>query len=97
MMLLGAHWAYWAGLAVAILAGALDLVRRARRRERVFFAALLEQGRRELEVEQRSRRLRYRPDQSVRAVQQRLSRSWGKRAYSEKVRLRIVRALGLAD
>lgn len=90
-MLLGAHWGYWAALAVAIVLGAAELVRR-RRRARLFFAALLEQGRREV-----SHGVGYRDDQRVAAVQQRLSRTLGKRAFSPDVRRQIERALGLAD
>lgn len=100
-MILGAHWGYWLGLAVALIAGALELVRRGRRRERVFFAALLEQGRRELEVQGRPavRRHRpaYRPDQTLLAIQQRLSRHWGKHAFSARVAARIKEALRGVD
>jgi hypothetical protein len=91
-MILGAHWGYWLGLAVALLAGALEVVRRLRRRRRVWLAAFLEQARREAE-----HRLPYREDQRVRAIQQRLSRAWGKRALGVRLRRRIERELRGVD
>lgn len=92
-MILDAHWGYWLGLALALVAGGLELARRIVLRRRVWLAAFLEQARREKE----HRGPRYRPDQTVRAIQQRLSRHIGKRAFSDKTRLKIARALGLAD
>lgn len=53
-------------------------------RSRLFQAALDEQLRRETE-----HHLAYRPDQRQRAIQQRLSRKLGKKAWSEKTLKRI--------
>jgi heme exporter protein D len=83
-MMFGAHWGYWLALGLSLVALALDQVRRARRRRRVWRYAFDEQLRREV-----IHPLPYRPDQRVRAIQQRLSRSWGKRALSSSMRRRI--------
>lgn len=81
----------------SVLALGVMVFLRHRQRECVFFAALLEQGRREVELAGRppvrKKPLHYRPEQSIRAVQQRLSRHWGKRAFSSQVKTRIEEAL----
>jgi hypothetical protein len=64
-----------------------DFFRSRHRRE--LLAAFLEQGRREAEHQHT-----YRHDQRVHAIQQRLSRVWGKRkAFSPKVKAEIEREL----
>lgn len=82
-MLLGAHWGYWVGLGAVATLAALELLRR-RRHARVWLGAFLEQGRRELE-----HGVAYRADQRAHALQQRLSRHIGRRAFSKKMRRRI--------
>lgn len=94
MTFLGAHLGYWLALAVTLVLAGAEWARRLRRRERLWLAAFLEQGRREATHE-----VPYREDQRVRAIQQRLSRHMGKRAHGERVRRRIKEELrrGLAD
>lgn len=76
-----------AAIGVGVAAG-LDLLRRWRDR-RIWRAAFLEQVRRE-----RNHHTEYRHDQTVHALQQRLSRRWGKRrAFSKKTRARILKEL----
>lgn len=77
-----------AGLALLFLLVAL----RVRRHRRIWLAAFLEQGRRE-----HGHPVEYRVDQRIHAIQQRLSRHLGARAFSERARRRIVRHLGLAQ
>lgn len=77
------------GLLVVVAIGALSIVRRRFVRRRVFFAALLEQGRREVE----HGGPQYRHDQRVRAIQQRLSRMFGASAHSVRTRHEIERAM----
>lgn len=56
---------------------------------RTWRAAFVEQVRRE-----KNHHIEYRHDQTVHALQQRLSRRWGKRrAFSKKLRARIVKEL----
>lgn len=78
-----------AAIAGAALLVALVFALRHRRARRVYLGALLEQVRRENEHEGPE----YRHDQRVRAIQQRLSRRWGRRAFTEKTRARIEKDL----
>lgn len=88
-MILGARWQLWAALGAAVLLGALELLRRWRARRRLWLAAFLEQGRRELE-----HTVGYRHDQRVHAIQARLSRHLGKRrAFSASTRRKIEKHL----
>jgi hypothetical protein len=74
------------GGVVALTAG-LWLLQRWLHLRRVFFAALLEQGRRNATHD-----VPYREDQDVHAIQQRLSRDIGKkRAFSKRWHRKIVR------
>jgi hypothetical protein len=83
------HFLWWLALGGLLSALALLPLRRRLWLERVIFAALLEQGRREVFHEGPE----YRPDQRVRAIQQRVSRSIGKRAFSPEVRAMIEKAV----
>lgn len=91
-------------VAFACAVGAVVLYRH-KRRERQLFAALLEQGRREAELAERPAvlvvkkpvRVELRTDQRTRMVQQRLSRLWGKSAFSDKMKTRIEEALRGVD
>lgn len=74
-----------AGLLVAFVAGALVLAWRRWRHHRLMFAALLEQRRREANHD-----VKWRHDQRLNAIQQRLSRHLGKRrAFGDKMRRRV--------
>lgn len=86
-MIAGARVEFWIGLGVAMLLGALELGRRIRAARRFYLGALLEQVRREQEHTGPS----WRADQRVRAIQQRLSRRWGRLAFLAIVRRRVER------
>jgi hypothetical protein len=74
-------------ISVAALLATLVALR-IRRRRRIWLAAFIEQGRRE-----DAHDVSYRHDQRVRAIQQRLSRHWGRRAHGHRVKRRIEEAL----
>jgi hypothetical protein len=74
-----------AALGVFVLAIAARWVRD----RRIWLAAFVEQVRRE-----KNHHIEYRHDQTVHAIQQRLSRRWGKRrGFSKKTRERILKEL----
>lgn len=74
--------------ALGLLVGVVVVLLARRRIRRLLFAVLLEQGRREA-----SSPTPYRHDQRVAAVQNRLSRHIGRRAYSRRWLKRILRGL----
>lgn len=76
-------------LAAWIAAGAIVVWRLHVRNQRVLLGALLEQVRRE-----GLSRVKYRPDQRLRACQQRLARIIGKKAYGKRWTKKLKAALG---